>query len=566
MRIAVLSGKGGTGKTFVSVNLAAVAQNVSYIDCDAEEPNGHLFFKPEETETEIVSTLLPSFDSNKCDGCRKCVQFCRFNALAFVKGKPKVFPEVCHSCGGCTLVCPQGAVTEVKRAVGTITRGLADGIPIITSKLNLGEASAVPVIKAALRATDTSAVIDSPPGSGCSVSEAISDADYCLLVAEPTAFGLHNLRMVHQLVTLLHKPFGVIVNKADGVYQPLEDFCREQHMPILARILYSKKLAELSADGKLAAKYSPELQSTVYQALGNHSSGGGVMKKLLILSGKGGTGKTTAAAAFVRFANARAFADCDVDAPNLHLVLKQQSKPETSDFYGSQKASIDPDACIGCGLCMQSCHFNAIRKTGAVYTVNEYACEGCGVCAYVCPQGAAALHDDIAGQLTVYQDDNAFVTAELKMGRGNSGKLVSEVKAKLYHTAPQTELAVIDGSPGIGCPVIASMSGVDLVLVVTEPSLSGQSDLERILKTAAVFETRAAVCVNKFDQSPEHTAQIESFCKQNNIPFLGRIPYDPMASAAVNSGKSIADIDCPASRALRQVYEGTVKLLHATDA
>ena len=260
MKIAVLSGKGGTGKTFVSVNLAAVAADTAYIDCDAEEPNGRLFLKPEIEQAESVYTAIPVFSETKCDGCRKCVDFCRFNALAFVRGKPKVFTEVCHACGGCTLVCPQGAVTEQKRAIGTVSQGISDGVPVVTAMLNLGEASAVPVIRAALRKAGENAVIDSPPGSGCPVAEAVSGADYCLLVAEPTAFGLHNLRMVHELVTLLHKPFGVIVNKSDGIYQPLEDYCGEHRMPILSRILYSRKLAELSAGGALSVHHSAEIR------------------------------------------------------------------------------------------------------------------------------------------------------------------------------------------------------------------------------------------------------------------------------------------------------------------
>ena len=285
------------------------------------------------------------------------------------------------------------------------------------------------------------------------------------------------------------------------------------------------------------------------------------MKKLLILSGKGGTGKTTTAAAFIGFAKAEAFADCDVDAPNLHLVVQMDTKPELTTYYGSQKAVIQPEKCAGCGLCAGACRFHAIRFEAGRYTVNEYACEGCGVCAYVCPQQAVTLEDDIAGTQTLYRGNRVFSTATLRMGRGNSGKLVAAVKTALSEAAPDKEVAIIDGSPGIGCPVIASISGVDLVLIVAEPSLSGFSDMKRILKTAAILGTRAVVCVNKADVSLGNTEAIEQFCEAHGIPFVGRIPYDHQASVAINAGVSLADVPCPAHDALQKVYAQTMKQL-----
>lgn len=285
------------------------------------------------------------------------------------------------------------------------------------------------------------------------------------------------------------------------------------------------------------------------------------MKKLLILSGKGGTGKTTTAAAFIGFAEAKAFADCDVDAPNLHLVTELKSEPERSRYYGSQKAIIHAEECNGCGACAEKCRFGAILKVGDTYRINEYACEGCGVCISLCPAGAAELKDDVAGELALYRGTRVFSTAELNMGRGNSGKLVSEVKQALLQATPKTELAIIDGSPGIGCPVIASISGVDLVLIVAEPSLSGLSDLERILKTTEILQTKAAVCINKADAASEQADKIEAYCVGKGVPFVGRIPYDKKAFAAVNSGQSLAEIDCPAHYALQTVFEKTKKLL-----
>ncbi len=285
------------------------------------------------------------------------------------------------------------------------------------------------------------------------------------------------------------------------------------------------------------------------------------MKRLLILSGKGGTGKTTTAAAFIHFAGAKAIADCDVDAPNLHLVTEQMEDPVVTDFMGGDKAVIDAEKCIDCGICEKHCRFDALMKRDDIYMVNEYTCEGCGICAYVCPQNAVSLVTDIAGRKELYLGDGVFSTAALKMGRGNSGKLVTDVKMALLKNAPDTELAVIDGSPGIGCPVMASVSGMDLVLVVAEPSLSGISDLKRLVKTAQTFQAKLAVCVNKWDVSPENTETIRQFCETEQIPFVGKVPYDKSVSEAINRGVSLALVDCPARDALKDIYNNTSILL-----
>ena len=287
------------------------------------------------------------------------------------------------------------------------------------------------------------------------------------------------------------------------------------------------------------------------------------MKKLLILSGKGGTGKTTAAAAFIDFLQCSAFADCDVDAPNLHLVAPVGAQIERKDYYGSQKARIDASRCVGCGRCAESCRFDAVRIKDGRCEINEFSCEGCGVCQYVCPHKAVTMEDDVSGEQRLYRDSRVFSTAKLKMGRGNSGKLVTEVKKALFSAAAETELAVIDGSPGIGCPVIASVSGADLVLIVAEPSRSGIHDLERIVKTAAILGVKAAVCVNKYDVCPENTETIRRCCEEREIAFAGCIPYDECVPAAINAGHSLAFVDCPARDALKTVLANTLCLIEA---
>lgn len=259
MKIAVLSGKGGTGKTFLSVNLASVAEDSIYIDCDVEEPNGHLFFKPVDIRTEKVSVPIPFTEKNKCIGCRKCVDFCKFNALAYIKDSLFVFEEICHSCGGCTLLCPQGALSERMKGIGEIKQGQAKNTTVITGVLNTGEASGVPIIKALLnkaRDADKDIFIDCPPGSSCAVMESIKDCDYCILVAEPTIFGLHNLAMVYELVTLFGKPNGVVLNKCLGGINPVEEFCSNKGIQILSRIPYDQSLGLMNSDAFIAVNES----------------------------------------------------------------------------------------------------------------------------------------------------------------------------------------------------------------------------------------------------------------------------------------------------------------------
>lgn len=265
MQVAVLSGKGGTGKTLVSVNLAAAADTAVYIDCDVEEPNGHLFFKPQKIREEAIAVPIPQVNEKRCKGCRKCVDFCKFNALAYIKKKVIVFEEICHSCGGCVLLCPEKALTEKAKVIGKVQEGFSDNVLVKTGILNPGEESGVPIIKKLLHdchGNQEPTMIDCPPGSACTVMESIINADYCILVAEPTLFGVHNLNMVYELVKLFNKPFGVVLNKCLEGDNPAEGFCIEKRLKVLCRIPFDNELGRLNSNGGIAAR-----ESKVYHTL-----------------------------------------------------------------------------------------------------------------------------------------------------------------------------------------------------------------------------------------------------------------------------------------------------------
>ena len=251
MIISVASGKGGTGKTMVSTNLALSIRNIQFFDCDVEEPNANIFIKAKIKEREDVSVSIPIIDKEKCDYCGKCSDFCAYNALAVVPGNILVFPELCHSCGGCELVCPTGVVSWDERVIGIVEHGRAEGIDFYHGLLNVGESQAIPVIKALKRKMDKSknVIIDVPPGTSCPVIESISGSDYCILVTEPTPFGLHDLKLAVEVVRHLNIPFGVIINR-DGIGDnKVEFYCKKENIPVLLKIPERKKIAHLYSKG-----------------------------------------------------------------------------------------------------------------------------------------------------------------------------------------------------------------------------------------------------------------------------------------------------------------------------
>ena len=251
MIISIASGKGGTGKTTVAVNLALSLENVQLIDCDVEEPNDHIFLNPDIEKSENVYVEYPVVDRKKCDLCGQCASFCMYNAIAVTKNDIIVFPELCHSCGGCKLVCPRDAITYEGRAIGRIESGKARHVEFHMGVMNPGEVRATPIVKQLKNKIDREkyAILDAPPGAGCLVIEAIEDSDFCILVTEPTPFGLYDLKLAVDVVRKLKIPFGVVINK-DGIGDKrVEVFCSRENIPILMRIPFDRKIADLYSKG-----------------------------------------------------------------------------------------------------------------------------------------------------------------------------------------------------------------------------------------------------------------------------------------------------------------------------
>ena len=243
----------------MSTNLALSLENVQFFDCDVEEPNANIFLKTKITEHENVSINIPNIDKNKCDYCGKCSEFCAYNALAVVPSKVLVFSELCHSCGGCALVCPKNAINWNKKNIGKIEHGQSENIDFYHGLLNVGEMQAIPVIKALKSKINknNNIIIDVPPGTSCPVIESINTSDYCILVTEPTPFGLHDLKLAVEVVRHLNIPFGVIINR-DGIGdKKVELYCHKENISILLKIPESKEIANLYSKGIVLAEKFP---------------------------------------------------------------------------------------------------------------------------------------------------------------------------------------------------------------------------------------------------------------------------------------------------------------------
>jgi MinD superfamily P-loop ATPase len=288
-------------------------------------------------------------------------------------------------------------------------------------------------------------------------------------------------------------------------------------------------------------------------------------KEVTVISGKGGTGKTTVTASLAQLAKNKVLADNDVDAADLHLLLAPRVR-DVHDFVGGTKATIDPSDCIGCGRCAEACHFNAIRFDGPAndlvqhtYRIEPLACEGCGLCPLVCPTNTIKSEQNVTGRWYVSGTEyGPMAHARLGIAEENSGRLVAQVRRRAAELAGELgkELILGDGPPGTGCPVIASVSGSDLVLIVTEPTVSGVHDMERVMKLAAHFGVKVAVVINKADLNAKQGERIAKLADEHGAPVIGRIPFDRAVNDALMAGKTVLEYgDSAAEKALRETWD-----------
>ena len=269
MIISIASGKGGTGKTTVAINLALSMGDCQFLDCDVEEPNAHIFLKPQFTESRSVGIPVPQVDLEKCTYCGKCAEVCQFSAIAVIKKNVLIFPELCHGCGACSLLCPEDAITEVDRKIGVLEIGQSDGIRFIHGILEISEAMSPPLIKAVKEAAynDGTTIVDVPPGTSCPVIEAVRGSDFCLLVTEPTPFGLNDLILAVEMLRILKIPFGVAINRSDVGDEKVDEYCQKEEIPILLKIPMDRELAVEYSKGTPLVVAKPEWRGKFVELL-----------------------------------------------------------------------------------------------------------------------------------------------------------------------------------------------------------------------------------------------------------------------------------------------------------
>lgn len=563
MRILFASGKGGAGKTTVTAGIAAFWPNPAVLaDADVEAPDLGLYLPHAFAEETPVGLEVPVRVTDACDLCGECTSICQFNAIKKLGGRIMPFSDMCHGCGGCTAVCAPHAIVTGERELGRIGFGaLEDGRIFLEGRSRVGEAMTPPLIRALLRKASACAarekadlLIDAPPGVSCPVMTAAASADAVVLVIDPTPFGVHDFKLALRAFETLGKPMAAVINRsgqpsAAACEAELIAFCGEKACPsrpacpLIARpphalpqdaIRCSTPRTGASACPKPLAPSAPFSREAI-------------MHEIVVLSGKGGAGKTSVTAALARAMSARekiVVCDYDVDAPDLHILLRPETEM-SADFVSGHLAVFNSDNCIDCAQCLAFCRFDAIKQAAPCeYPVIEQLCEGCAVCVKLCPELAFDFVPRHCGEY--YRSRTRFGTmihAELTPGAENSGRLILLLKQEAAKAAQAdgAEIILSDGTPGIGCPVISSLSGAALVCAVIEAGASGIADFKRLAELARRFRLPIAVIVNKADLSAEATEAAMQAARDAGAEVLGTLPFTPVFTEAMSRGEAVGE-------------------------
>jgi MinD superfamily P-loop ATPase len=456
MKICIASGKGGTGKTTLAVSLASyfaedLKRTTRLVDCDVDAANAHLFVHMDADHSEPAYVQKPRVDEDICTGCGACASACQYNAISIIVGKPLIFDELCHSCGACEYVCPVKAISFNDKAIGSyhFIENEKSSFKLSWGELNIGEVQAPEMIRQLKQMADDTDITlyDASPGAGCPVRETMLGSDIVLLVTEPTPFGLNDLKMAAALAIEMGIPTGIIVNRSRSEKDIISDFSNESGIPLIGRIPFKRAYASTCSEGKVLISEHDELRpnfKTIVEGLQNlkstvrlpefhvtqfakqdlYQSGNKkkpeAVKEFVILSGEGGTGKTTLSAALAGLTTNSLFFDADVDASNLPILLKGKRISEKR-FIGGKKAVINNNLCNRCGACVSACHFNAIVDDGNKINIISEACEGCEFCTMVCPQDAIKMEEAETGYVFLSQSQQGPVShAFLHIGEENS--------------------------------------------------------------------------------------------------------------------------------------------------
>jgi MinD superfamily P-loop ATPase len=501
-------------------------------------------------------------------------------------------------------VCPENALTEKETPIGTVYSGkttVGESFFFAHGILKVGESLAPNVVRGVKRniIDEEINIIDASPGTACPVVEAVDGADVAVLVTEPTPFGLNDLKLAVGLSLKMGVPTGIIVNRSDGVDNIISDYAEYVGVPIVGRIPFKREYAETYSGGGILVTVHEELRENLLNIYDNISALKGTVapaepeeemilsssepvvsaatgdaddyKEITIISGKGGTGKTTVVSSFAMLAENKILTDNDVDAADLHLLINP-SVTEAHEFIGSNKSVIDAAKCVSCGRCAAVCHFDAINMdgpandiVGKTYKINHFACEACGYCELVCPVDAISSKPNATGMWYISDTDYGPMThAKLGIAEENSGKLVTQVRNKAAELALKLRLGLIlgDGPPGTGCPVIASVSGTDMVVIVTEPTVSGVHDMERVMDLCKHFGVPALVIINKADLNAEQASKIEQICVEHGSRVIAHIPFDRNVNDALMAGQTVIEYDRgEAVKAIRDAWASLKKEL-----